>query len=199
MSAASSLRCFKMINSFLFTQDEMKFIKRSYKKHSAKDVTALVNQRFSKDYKVSQVKAIISRGGFKSGRTGRFEKGCQAAKGNKRKSNSGTFKKGHNSNKKSAEGTERVLTNGSIEVKRGNEWIGKQRYVWEQHNGAVPEGCIIRFINGINYDINNLFMVTKAESLHLNKLQYSDQPEDLKESTLLIAKIIAKTHALGKV
>lgn len=177
----------------------MKFIKRAYKKHSAKDVAALVNLRFEKDYKVSQVKAIISRGGFKSGRTGQFERGHQAAKGSKRTSNSGTFKKGHKSNKKSAEGTERVLTNGGIEIKRGSEWVSKQRYVWEQYKGAVPDGYIIRLISGINYDIDNLFMVTKAESLHLNKLQYSKQPEALKESTLLIAKIIAKTHALGKV
>lgn len=189
-----------MINSFLFSQNEIKFIARAYKKYKVADVCQRLNKRFNSDYKVSQVRSIICRGKFQSGRTGRFENGHSglAVKGG-RKPNTGTFKKGHNSNRKHDEGTEWLSPKGHVYVKQGDEWLAKHRILWVKHNGPLPEGYKVRFISGKGCDIDNLFLVSCAENLQLNRLQYSAQPEALKESTLLIAKIIAKTHALGKV
>ena len=44
---------------------------------------------------------------------------------------------------------------------KGKSWV-QHRYVWEQHNGPIPDGMQIHHINGIKNDnrIENLALVT---------------------------------------
>ena len=62
------------------------------------------------------------------------------------------------------------MRDGYIMIKVSNEgtkrqrWIPKQRYIWEQHHGKIPEGHKIMFLDGNNrnFDINNLVCVDNS-------------------------------------
>lgn len=50
-------------------------------------------------------------------------------------------------------------------------WVLYQRYVWEQHNGKIPRGYVVRFKDGdtMNCDINNLECISMAENARRNQ------------------------------
>lgn len=206
MSATRSQRCSAMIKSKLFTQEQIKWIQRAYKKYARAEMTKRFNKKFDANIKVTQMATFVQTKGIKSGRTGQFNSGHETwNKGTKgvMKASSTSFKKGINVHNALPVGSHRINKDGHSEFKvaEPRRWLTEQRLIWEYNHGPIPEKHVVRFIDGDyrNCDINNLFLVSCAENLQLNKLQYSKQPDALKESTLLIAKIIAKTHALGKV
>lgn len=47
------------------------------------------------------------------------------------------------------------------------KWVPYHRYLWEQHNGAIPKGYNIQFKDGdtLNCDINNLYMISRGEQM----------------------------------
>ncbi len=49
-------------------------------------------------------------------------------------------------------------------------WVLYQRYVWEQRNGKIPRGYVVRFKDGdtMNCDINNLECISMAENASRN-------------------------------
>lgn len=75
-------------------------------------------------------------------------------------------------------GAERLTKDGYIERKVTDDpnraparrWVAVQRLVWEEHHGPIPEGHIVRFINGIKTDvrIENLECITKSENARRN-------------------------------
>lgn len=193
-----------MIKSKVFTPEQAQYICRAYKKYALKDVTKRANAKFNTDFKDSQLANLFKVNGIKSGRTGYFKKGnipwTTGTKGVV-KAGPSAFKKGIKPSNTLPVGSSRINKDGHIEIKLDTGWITKQRMVWINHHGEIPTKHVIRFIdgNGKNCDIENLILVSSAENLQLSKLGYSKQPDELKESTLLIAKIIAKTANLGRV
>tara|TARA_R110002096_G_C14661646_1_gene728199 strand:- start:25855 stop:26436 length:582 start_codon:yes stop_codon:yes gene_type:complete len=193
-----------MIRSKLFNEVHFEWISEAYKKYTLHEVTDRFNCKFDKDFKPSQINNFIRNNSIKSGRSGKFASGHTPwTKGTKGvvKAGSSAFKKGIIPHNTLPVGSERINKDGHLEIKLETGWVTKQRHAWKENNGPIPKNHFVRFIDGVclNCDIDNLFLVNAAENLQLNKMKYSAQPEALKESTLLIAKIIAKTHALGKV
>jgi hypothetical protein len=88
------------------------------------------------------------------------------------------FQKGRPSINLKPIGYERVSKDGYIEVKVRNaenskdNFELKQRLVWEEHNGPIPEGSIVEFIDGNkqNCDISNLRCITRKENVIRNGL-----------------------------
>jgi HNH endonuclease len=70
-----------------------------------------------------------------------------------------------------AVGTEVVSKGGYIKVKidEPNVWIFKQRLIWQQHFGEIPEKHIIIFLdeNILNFDIQNLACIKRGQ--HINR------------------------------
>ena len=66
------------------------------------------------------------------------------------------------------------------------------RAAWEEHNGPVPEGKMVSFLDGNkdNCDIENLVLIDNAENLEMNRsrLRFTD-PERTKTGVL-----VAKTR-----
>lgn len=62
-------------------------------------------------------------------------------------------------------GSEHYINNRTgIQIKtESGEWMLKQRYVYMQHYGAIPEGCDIVFLdkNTLNFAIDNLLAVSR--------------------------------------
>ena len=54
-------------------------------------------------------------------------------------------------------------------------WMLKQRYVWEQYYGAIPEGYKIVFLDGncLNCDISNLYCVPVSIQMSLNYVPHN--------------------------
>ena len=56
---------------------------------------------------------------------------------------------------------------------KDKDWRLMHRVVWEQHNGPIPPGHVIRFKDGntMNWDINNLEMFHQSGNMELNTIQ----------------------------
>src|SRR5699024_7926304 len=124
-----------------------------YRKHTARELLPTFNDKFNADVTLDQLKATLFRYKIQSGRTGRFKKGQKAwNKGMKGLDLAGEngkktqFKKGHAPLNSKPIGSERIdKKDGYILIKVKNEglyqdkWRLKQRVVWEQHHGKIPE------------------------------------------------------------
>ncbi|HUH57695.1 MAG TPA: HNH endonuclease signature motif containing protein [Pseudomonadales bacterium] len=90
------------------------------------------------------------------------------------------FKRGHgNSNNEHPVGYEKLDKDGVLLRKvsktgaRNEKWRPVKDIVYEEHNGQIPEGCIINFNDGNkeNYDPSNLIALTRAQMLDRNRIQ----------------------------
>lgn len=79
---------------------------------------------------------------------------------------------------------------------RRKNWISKQRLIYEQHYGPIPEGYVVIFADGDvkNFNIDNLILVSRQENLIMNNhgLRYHDK--DLTKVGVNIAKLIDTTN-----
>jgi len=100
------------------------------------------------------------------------------------------FKKGSSPHNDMYDGHEVVTKDGYIKVRisKGNYQL-KHRVVWEKHNGKIPDGYIIVFKdkNKLNFDIQNLEMITVHENMIRNTIQR--YPEEIKSTIKLISKL----------
>lgn len=65
------------------------------------------------------------------------------------------------------------------------------REVWEKHNGPVPDGMIIGFLDGNaeNCDITNLFLMSRELNLEMNQKGLRTNIPDLTKVGVNIAKL----------
>lgn len=99
-------------------------------------------------------------------------------------------------------GSERVDKKGYtlVKTKVPNTWEYKQRVIWKEIHGEIPDKHIIIFADGdkSNFDVNNLICVSRNELrlLNLHKLKKDDA--ELTKTGLNIAKIMIKLVELRK-
>ena len=72
------------------------------------------------------------------------------------------------------------------------------RYIWEQHNGPIPEGQIVTFINGDTSDlrIGNLELITREENMLRNTRH--NYPQDLQQAIMALNKLKKAIKEYGK-
>lgn len=169
------------------------FVRSIAEGKSTQEIADLVNARFGAGtITVPCMKAYKNNHGINSGLTGRFEPGhVPATKGKtwdeymspeaQARSRRTTFKKGHvPHNGGTPVGTIRVRHDhrnrgGKCyawqKVADPNVWRMKHVIEWEEHNGPVPEGCMVTFADGdtLNWHINNLILETRAQHAVKNR------------------------------
>lgn len=199
----------------LFTEEQADFIREGYKSMSLSELTEAFNERFEGAKSVKQIRSFTRNHKIKSGRTGRFEKGQKAWNGGLAgkgicKPNSGTFKKGNVPGNIREMGSERICSKDGfvlVKVEEENPYTGaKTRFkhkhvvIWEEANGPVPEGHVIRFLDGdkTNITLENLGLFSRAESLQMSRLGFSDVPKEFKPTITAMAKLDAKRFELGR-
>lgn len=187
-----------MVNRFEYTQEHVAFITKHYML-VASELTARFNQQFCTNRSAKAIHAKRKGLGLRTGRTGHFEKGrkswncgltgLKVSDSSKRTQ----FKKGSVPANLQPLGHERICSKDGyilIKVSESNPYTtAKTRYrfkhhvIWEQHNGPIREGEIIRFFDGNkrNVKIENLFSVNKAVNLRLNKHGFNVLPLELRE------------------
>lgn len=200
--------------SRLFTQEQVEFLRANYGEMSRRQLTAAFNREYGDSKTVSQIIAFVKNHKIHSGRTGHFAKGhkpwneglagcgvCQP--------NSGNFVKGNVPANLTPLGTERVNADGFIEIKvpvpnpytdAQTRYMHKHVWVWEQEHGPVPDGHVLRFLDGdrTNCALENLDLFTRAESMEMTRLGFGEAPEEMKPTIMAMAKLDTKVRQLER-
>jgi hypothetical protein len=200
-----------------YTPEQRQFFIEYVPGHSHKEITEEFNRRFNDNIEISRVKAYIANHKLNTGRTGRFEKGnIPWSKGRKmspeqyEKCKGTMFKAGERSKFREEVGTENVDKYGYTWVKVSdyqydpvnprNNWKMKQRLIYEQAYGPIPEGVMIVFLDGNkqNFDLDNLAPVTASTICRMNQNGlFSEDPEATK-SGIVVAELITKISELER-
>lgn len=180
--------------------DEMKqFILDNYKGRYNQELADLFNQKFNTNITSRTIKSYKANNKLNSGLTGKFRKGQTAHNKGKKmpkevyeKVKHTMFAKGNVAPNHRPVGSERISKDGYIEVKvaEPNKWRLKQRVVYEEAKGKIPEGCTIIFLDGNkrNFDIDNLRCITRSELLYLNCNGLNNSNE-ITETGILMARL----------
>lgn len=185
-----------------YTPEQLAFIEANCTLER-KALTEKVNSKFSVDLTVDQIKALCTRKGWKTGRTGYFEKGITPWNTGTKgvvKSNSGNFKKGQSPWNHKPIGHERICSkDGYVLVKTGEPrtYEHKHRIVWVEHYGPVPRDHVVVFKNMNRTDcrIENLVLLSRSELVRYNQSFNKLATPETNESCLILAKIKSKKHA----
>ena len=188
-----------------WTDEEKEYLASIVKGSTYKEITKQMNDKFEYNFSEEQIKGMMYRNKLTTGTGGYFKKGSTPwNKGLKgyMGANKTSFKKGTIPPNQVPIGTESITKGGYIKVKVGepNKWKLKQRYIYEQHHGEIPNNCNVIFAdrNIQNFDINNLILVSKAEMLILNNNKLIFEDEELTKVGVNIAKVIDKTKKRSK-
>lgn len=180
--------------------DEMKqFILDNYKGRYNQELADLFNQKFNTNITSRTIKSYKANNKLNSGLTGKFRKGQTPHNKVKKmpkevyeKVKHTMFAKGNVPPNHRPVGSERISKDGYIEVKvaEPNKWRLKQRVVYEEAKGKIPEGCPIIFLDGNkrNFDIDNLRCITRSELLYLNCNGLNNSNE-ITETGILMARL----------
>ncbi|MGE0023971.1 MAG: HNH endonuclease signature motif containing protein [Hyphomicrobium sp.] len=160
------------------------------------DITAVALNQFRK------------KEGWKTGRTGQFTKGSVPwSKGKKIGNNPGSartqFRKGRSPHNTKGAGHESIGDDGYVWIvtDRRNPWTGastwrvhKHRWTWEQANGPVPEGMVLKCKDGnrLNTDPSNWELIPRGILPRLNGKRgrgYDEAPAELKPTIMAAAKL----------
>lgn len=175
------------------------FILDNYKGRYNQELADLFNQKFNTNITSRTIKSYKANNKLNSGLTGKFRKGqTPHNKGKKmpkevyEKVKHTMFAKGNVPPNHRPVGSERISKDGYIEVKvaEPNKWRLKQRVVYEEAKGKIPEGCPMIFLDGNkrNFDIDNLRCITRSELLYLNCNGLNNSNE-ITETGILMARL----------
>lgn len=204
--------------SIPYSADELAFIEFRQTMSRRALHAAFVQQFDRADVSVDDIKALCTRKGWKTGRTGCFEKGAVPAnKGRKMPFNAASaatrFKKGNRTGRANHVykpiGSERYSKEGYIERKihdgmpLQSRWRGVHRIRWEEKNGPVPDGHVLKCLDGDrqNTDPSNWLAVPRAMLPRLSgrwAMAYDSAPAELKPVLLTIAELDEKARQAKK-
>lgn len=188
----------------LLDDEEQKFVFENYKGNAPMKMTELLNKKYNRSFTVKQIRSFYKNHNLNSGETGYFIKGHQPHnKGKKmseylsveviRKIKTSQFKKGNIPKNHRVIGSERINKDGYIEVKidEPNVWTLKHRYIWEKVNGKIPQGSVIRFLDGnkLNCNIDNLVLISRKEHLETIRNGFVSENPEITKAVINIAKL----------
>ena len=200
------------MTNFRYLKTHIAFLKKGYKEKTVKELTAAFNKTFNLNKTTVQIKGLLRRQKIVSGRTGCWKKENKPWNTGTKglcKANKASLKKGNIPHNIKPLGSESCTKDGYVIIKvaERNPYTGaksrykyKQIHIWEQTHGPVPAGMKVRFKDGdkTNFEIENLILVSKSESLALNKNDYKTTPPELKPSVLGLSKLQAKIWEKNK-
>lgn len=192
----------------LFSKAEIEWLRSNCTKE-IKDYHRVFCAEFSRtDLSAKQLFRLRKSEGWKTGRTGRFEKGSVPwTKGKKLPFNPNTartqFKKGQRPQNIKYAGHERIRkADGYIEISVNEtnphtgferRYVLKHKWLWEQKHGPVPEGMALKCKGDrLNTDPSNWELVPRGLLPRLNGKSgrgYDDAPDDLKPTIMAVAKL----------
>ncbi len=192
---------FQKGHSFIFPDKIQDFIKNNFLNIGNLELTQKINEKFKTNYTKGQIKAYKQRLKLNSGLNGYFEKGhVPINKGQKmsaeiyNKCKKTMFKKGNKPHNHKPVGSERIDSKDGyllVKIAEPNKWRPKHLLIWEEHNGKVPQGSKILFLDGNkqNLKIENLACVSNDELLYLNRKKLITDSPEFTQVGINIAKV----------
>lgn len=184
----------------VFTSEMINFIS-SHGAEPRSWITDKLNEMFSLSLTRKQVQAKCNELGLVAKDNGQRKRGVPSwNKGipNSTGISSTRFKKGHNLSERVQFGYESVQ-GGFLMIKshKNKPMRLKHHVVWEQHNGDIPIDSMVCFKDKdrMNCSIDNLILMTKAESIRLSQSFIKYSTPETHESCILLAKLKAARHA----
>jgi len=186
--------------SKLFPKEIQEFIKTNAEDRGNTELTMLVNEYFKTQYTTKQIKTYKHNRHISSGLDGRFQPGTiPPNKGKKmpeelyKKCAPTMFKKGNLPTNYMPVGSEKRDSKDQfiyVKIADPNVWKQKHHILWEQHNGKVPKGHNVVFLDGNreNIVIENLALVSDAELLELNRSKLKSKYPEITKAGITIAK-----------
>ena len=190
----------------IWSDEEKQYLAEITPGRGYKEIQSMMSCKFGFDYTHHQIKGAITRNKLNTGRTGRFEKGHATwNKGTKglTKANVTSFKKGQKPHNYKPLGSERITKDGYCEVKvsdTGRRWRPKHVLIYEKHHGKVPKGSAVIFLDGNkrNFDIDNLYLVTRSQLAMLNKNSLIQKDAELTKTAINVVDLMKKISAMEK-
>ena len=168
------------------------------------EIARAVSEHFGIEFSVSQCRAYKKNHAIISGLDCRFKKGGEPANKGKRmgseqyeKCRATMFRKGNVPANHMEVGEYTRTTDGYLVQKVREDGTQRERFefvqrkVWEEHNGQIPEGKVVTFLDGDkdNCDIENLALLDKSENLELNRSNLRFAQAGLTEAGINIARL----------
>lgn len=175
---------------------------------SNEELAAMVRRHFGIEFTAGQARTYRMNHGLPSGRDTRFKKGhVSFNKGMKQtdfmapeaieRSKKTRFQKGQMPHNHLETGTVVVTTDGYLarKIAEPNVWEYVHRRVWEDHNGPIPDGMCVVFLDGdpLNCSIENLDLITRAEHARLNQGHLRSCDPELTKTGILVARLMTAT------
>ena len=190
----------------IWSDEEKQYLAEVTPGRGYKEIQSMMSCKFGFDYTHHQIKGAITRNKLNTGRTGRFEKGHATwNKGTKglTKANVTSFKKGQKPHNYKPLGSERITKDGYCEIKvsdTGRRWRPKHVLIYEKHHGKVPKGSAVIFLDGDkrNFDIDNLYLVTRSQLAMLNKNSLIQKDAELTKTAINVVDLMKKISAMEK-
>ena len=95
-------------------------------------------------------------------------------------------------------GSEIKIDRGNIKIKiaQPDVWVYKHKWVWEQHNGKIPENKVLIFLDGNkeNCDISNLELIDRKEELVMARKELFFKHAKLTKTGVMVARLVVKTN-----
>jgi hypothetical protein len=179
-----------------YTEAELKWVKKNRPLLQDPEFTAAFNKKFKRDLKYGTLIALCKRNGwlfsFPKGR----KLGSKPWNTGKKLgyTPSGAFKKGNVLASRKPIGYESQHSDIVLVKVDEGKFTTKARYIWQAAHGEIPQGHVIRFIDGNNqnYALDNLDCITQFENAQLNKIRINEQPAEFKQTLRLRVKIQVK-------
>ncbi len=181
-----------------------KYIRSIAKGKEAGEIAKAVSEHFGIEFSASQCRTYKKNHDIVSGLDCRFKKGNEPANKGKKmspqqyeKCKATMFCKGNVPANHMEVGEYTHTTNGYLIQKvqeQGTQWERFEfvhRKVWEEHNGPIPEGKMVSFLDGDkdNCDIDNLVLINNIENLELNRSRLRFSNAEFTKTGVAIAKV----------
>lgn len=204
-----------------FSPAEMAWLEANHTLRIADYHRAFVAAFPREDVRPQNLHALRKRMGWKTGRTGCFEKGavpmnkgvpCAPGTGGRHPNARRTqFQKGQEPHNTKFLGHERINKDGYVEISvaetnphtgYGRRYVHKHVHLWTQANGPVPKGFALKCLdsNKLNTDPNNWEAVPRGMLPRLNggrsrkRVAYDDAAPELKPTLMAVAKLEHGIH-----
>lgn len=191
-----------------YPADMQEYIRSIAKGRTSEEIASMTAEHFGIEFSVKQCRAYKKNHDIVSGLDCRFVKGHEPANKGKpmskeqyEKCKATMFKKGDVPANHMEIGEYTHTTDGYLVRKVSETGTQRERFEfvhraeWEKHNGLIPKGKMVSFLDGDkdNCDISNLVLIDNYENMELNrsKLRF-DNPEFTKAG-VTVAKLKVAT------